>query len=383
MDASYEPRLLREIWLSSKYRTQCLYSQISRNGLVFNILAPNQGILIIDTTGKTDTRNIPLDCPASTFVITGDGRKIVGLQHDPNGVDKYISIWDATILSAENNSPQYRISKYPTSQIRDLSWDNKKIFLFSRDYEISAHNIEDGSLIVSSTEKADRLIIISTPKGERLYATIHTEEERGRKKCIKIFDLNTKEKLHEHPIEFHVHEIRDTSQGNEFLMLVENDDHNCVVLLVVESSTKLWTMSLISNASMDAYEIYGFTYAETTDGAILAFESNHGIILQDSFGNQTEFANSLQGDIGMEFTYDGKKLIVVDQNAIRVYDSRMNPFWDQALHSRFKGEQKKSISFLFYANRILSKRKKRKKSVISLLPREMMLHILSFVKRDY
>lgn len=383
-DRNASPRLLREFNLSAKYRQSWHTTCISRSGIVVTSTLSSHRMLVIDTTTKTKTKSIEFDELAELSRITGDGKKILCCE---DVRETKVEVWSVDMLATGEMNSLYAIRCETENVIQWVSHDDKKVFLRTYDFELSAYNLDDGTLIVSNADKADQLIIISMPKGEKLYATFHGEDQKN---YVKIFDLGTGKNTCTLRIEFSVREIRDTPRGDEFLMLMtdycgyklEGECH--LALLKIESKESISVRFLIPDLSIDVYCKYPHAYAENSDGLILAYATGHGtIVIVNSEGYSVIIDGFPSGNIKLEFTHDARKLIVRDQNAVHVYDSCIHPFWSHELHSIFRGEQKKSIKTLFCANRILSTRKKRKRLLIAEIPKEIMLHILSFIRRDY
>lgn len=378
MKAAGALHLLRELYLASKYRGEVKrYTLISRSGRVFLGRIDCFELSIIDVTRKQDTRKLGLGENFCRPIITEDGKKIICCT-----LGNWLKVWDVELISMEETMPLYCIPAKLDDGV-EIGASNKNLYIKS-DLVTSVYNIEDGRLLASSEAGAKHVISIQTPKGENLYATFHTDYPSDGDR-IKIFDLKKGEKRYDFGFKFFVYEIKETDQRNEFLMTVFHPKvtEMYLFLLTIESSEQISLRKMISGITYAMVLQCNHTYTKTEFGALFAYAKSKEIVILRSDGIGVKISNLSIGRIDMNFTSDGRKLITRDRTAIRVFDVLLYPFWSQNLHSVFRGEQGKSINTLFYANRILSKRKKRKRSVISEIPREIMLHILSFVRRDY
>lgn len=385
MDSTSSPRLQREFSLPSKYRTLNNHTVISRCGLVLSRIADRKcKVLIIDTNGKNGIRIGVITDDVLVRKITGDGRKII-CRTQTDG----LAVWDVEALSMDENQPLYYIDRCDVDVDAygkiEISNDNKTVFLRTDDNEVRAYNLEDGTPIVTSAKDTQFLVLIGTPGGESLYATFRPNEKPGVGCWLEIFNLHGGERKFAVQFQFKVRSISDTLRGNVFLMIIHNSHTKnvCLAELTIETSATVTVRDLIT-VDCTSMTLYTIVYSETSDGAIFAYSLGNGcIILADSNGNHAQLSGIPSGHIEMEFSSDGRDLIIRDPATLRVYDVFLFPFWSIILHPRFKGEQKKCIKALFYANRISPKKRRRERNTFLEIPREIMLHILSFVRRDY
>jgi len=388
MDHSPQIRLLREFNLSSEYRNSDANIQISRTGIVCIRRRTNPvTISILDTIGKTENRIVAIGSRNTVLKFTRDGNKVIGYDKDSR-----LAIWDANIVSMEKTLPLYNISdSHVMWQAISVNDNGERLLVRNQNNQkIIIYDIRDGKMIACIKDSARYFFLASIPDGDDLLVAIKHEKTIGDGPPrpvtrFMIFDVATGEKMSEHYLRLAVRSVRDTRRKNEYIMIVRDTytTSKCrIVMLTIESSTKISMRDIISGLVVNID--YLCEFVENERGVTLACATMDGmIILYDSNGGRAEIDGLARGQVDMEFTEDGRRLITRDRKSVRVHDSCILPFWSMTNHSLFPKEQRKCIKFILCINKISSHTKKRKRQVLSEVPKEIMLHILSFVGRDY
>jgi hypothetical protein len=184
--------------------------------------------------------------------------------------------------------------------------------------------------------------------------------------------LNDGKRLNSHSFDLSICNISHTASADEFFFETKRKTYKVwnYKTYVLDDKTQLLDIGK------------GNAVITTLDLQKIVYQRDDKSIGLKRIGYMDTCIGSKESKTRYELSGDGKILWTRDAYTIRMYGTDLYPFWTCSGHRTFKSRLGECIRLLFMANRILWERKKRKRLAFAQIPREIMCHIFSFLRRE-
>lgn len=370
MLSSRSPYLVKEIILTSKYWFD-FKSRIADEGTSFISRGFAHGILVIDLENNDERR---IDCRGHAYAAvryTPDGRKAIFKTYTGE-----IEIWSTGTREENSTGFVHKIEARDSSlSIMSMECTNEKVFLHANDNSICIYDIETGKLCATTEKSSDHHIWTIIPIGMSHIAAIFMYSLSGN--AIMIYDVITGKITMARYFDFYVKSIHTTDIQHE---LVINTTNGQIYLWDFKKDVLSYWRSLTALPEAGKMKYIGtrkIAYSYDNFGCIMLYD-----LYSRDEKSVTIHTECIDGFDPIQFTGDGRYMQISDQYSVRIYSLDIFPRWSVEKHPTFKDDMGRCIRFLFLANRILWKRNKRKRLTFAEIPKEVMCHIFSFLRRE-
>lgn len=364
------PYLIQEVRLD-ELGLQSGESDVNANGIVaFEDTMIDNCIVVIDTISSRILSKFSTDLGVSLLRITPDDKRIVIVDDQDN-----TTIWDATVpYSGYGPLPGKKLLNLGTQQNRVcdacISNDGKKLLLETGNDHVMVMDMNSGALIT-----------VFGSYGLTITCAAISSDGKSAMACVNCdgvirFDTDTGAIISKYPIKQDVTEIWSTRERSKFIMMERGKSKAFVWNADKDASSNVRIDAGSSDSS------YHKKVASSPCGTVFASIENSTTLVFTLLGHTTRIIDQ---DIGMinclSFSEDGKKIFVVCEDNIRVY-ANIFPFWTIGIHRTFCDRIKKCIRLFFIYHMTNNGSRKRKRTYSNRLPKEIILHIFSFIRHS-
>lgn len=365
-------------------------SSITSSGILAFSTMRHSGIIeVIDIENRRKKKKvIATNLWLYKIKITPDGKKIMALEYH-----KTITVW-----SVEDQSMLFHLGHGDNLIDCVISQDSKMFFQRLNGSSIDVISLENGSrLMVSnlvdytttleekntseSTIKMVYAMMIDNGLKTITCMALSSDDKVlvtcWKNRWVVILDVDTGKIIKNYSTQFDFMAIASTSVKSQFVL---KDGYKTISMWNMDTRETLYSI----NIDQPNWEYHGIFVYNPHNGVFVYPTLGASVAMQDT---KTRVAIELRDTVisSLSFNKDGKKLFVFEGNTAYILDADIYPFWNTHKHHTFSVVQKRTIQFLFNVNRIAPKnrKRKRKRSVIKELPRDVLLYIFSFIERDY
>lgn len=372
------PYLLKELHLdTAHYDMHCPIS-VSDNGIAVTKGSGSNctDVLVADTVVGSYIRTITTKEYISRAHITPDGKKIVIMD-----TTAHMEVWsvgppDILICALEKEFKNFlRII---------ISNDSKKaLFLSSRRFKWIV-DIDDGTVSPDiNTNIGEYNSAVLSGDSKVLFVVVQESDDPDGTVIITQFDAETGKRIASQKIGHCVYHMQNTMLPYQFLL--ETDGEQGYVLW--DAKTNTITLNPLGDDGRKKSMTVSRNLKKRTFCALSVYERGipvqyKGFLLKEVGIGETLIGTIQYGYVGISFSAPGEMLWTRDKFALRLYETNLFPFWSCSRHLEFRDDLGECIRLVFMTNRILSKKANGTRFALAEIPRDVILHIFSFIRRN-
>lgn len=340
-------------------------SFVTNDGILLIGRRDNGKILVIDPKNQSK-KSIYVRPLWTKLSVSRDGTKIAMITPTSS-----IEIWDVKECLDGNTKPMYSMDPIAGSRMLLMSQDWKKFISHVDGRHVYVHDVEKNRLICRTDEKLETGAWLITPlESDRIVCV----SELGPPDLVQIFDLSTGKSILSRRFPFSVWKMTPIPDNNELLIASKTD----VYIWDMTSDTMTHRMSFtLLDQNVNVLQI--------TKRKIICASKSHIEVYEPEYSHIPVCIKSMQDHTirSSGCTSDGKIVMTYD-GCVRLYSIDTHPFWTMKNFATFRGNLRKTMYYLSMIKLVPPQDKKRKRSrqVFREIPREILWHIFSFLRRE-